>query len=254
MCAWNGGLAVAVFEEDSVLRSAVDRKAMGAYFTNRMVASFLARWAIRSPDDVVLEPSFGQGAFLDAAVRRLDQIGALPNNLYGVELNPESHGYVLHTLARDYGIPQEQLLLQDFFEVNPAEYPADVVIGNPPFIRHHRFTGESRKRAIKRAKEANVHLVASSSCWAPFVIHAVNCLKEKGRIAMVVPAELTYAVYAKPVLRFLKERFERVALLTFGKRLFAELSEDTLLLLADGYRRAHRRSTLIGRDPRRGFA
>ena len=50
---------------------------------------------------------------------------------------------------------------------------------------------------------------------------------------MVVPYELTHATYARPILRFLSRTFGRTILLTFQERVFPDLSEDTLLLLAE---------------------
>ncbi|HEU0046069.1 MAG TPA: hypothetical protein VFQ43_00525, partial [Nitrososphaera sp.] len=53
-----------------------------------------------------------------------------------------------------------------------------------------------------------------------------------GRLAMVLPGELGYAKYALPVLDYLTRSFGKIILLTFKKKLFPGLSEDTLLLLA----------------------
>jgi len=50
---------------------------------------------------------------------------------------------------------------------------------------------------------------------------------------MVLPAELCYAKYAKPVLLFLARSFGRVMVLTFREKLFAHLNESTVLLLCD---------------------
>lgn len=50
---------------------------------------------------------------------------------------------------------------------------------------------------------------------------------------MVIPAEICHAAYARPVLEHLSKSFGAVRLLTFKKKLFPELNEDTLLLLAE---------------------
>jgi hypothetical protein len=46
--------------------------------------------------------------------------------------------------------------------------------------------------------------------------------------------EISYASYARRVLEFLRANFCCVTILTFRKRLFQDLNEDTALLLADG--------------------
>ncbi len=51
---------------------------------------------------------------------------------------------------------------------------------------------------------------------------------------MVMPVELAHAAYARPVLNDLLNTFRRTTLVTFRERLFPELGQDTLLLLAEG--------------------
>lgn len=53
-------------------------KLRGGYYTSPKVAEWLCGWAIQSADDAVLEPSCGDGAFLEAAARRLRALGATP--------------------------------------------------------------------------------------------------------------------------------------------------------------------------------
>ena len=55
---------------------------------------------------------------------------------------------------------------------------------------------------------------------------------------MVIPFEISHASYARPILEHLSLRFETINFLTFRKKLFPDLSEDTLLLLADNRRDA----------------
>jgi adenine-specific DNA-methyltransferase len=63
------------------------RKARGAFFTPQEVADFLTGWAIRTSDDLVLEPSCGEAVFLLSAGRRLSCLGsgpALRRQIHGV--------------------------------------------------------------------------------------------------------------------------------------------------------------------------
>ena len=58
--------------------SAALRKARGAFFTPPLIAEFLGRWAIRSADTRVLDPTCGEAVFLLAAAERLKALGATP--------------------------------------------------------------------------------------------------------------------------------------------------------------------------------
>jgi len=107
-------------------------------------------------------------------------------------------------------------------------------VGNPPFIRYQRFSGEGRKLAMEAAAAQGVSLNQLASSWAAFVVHATGFLVEGGRLGMVIPFELGHATYAREVIAFLSRSYGRVTLLTFRRALFPDLSQDCLLLLAEG--------------------
>jgi adenine-specific DNA methylase len=210
------------------------QKARGAYYTDPVVASFLVRWAMRSPTDRVLDPCFGEGVFLSAAVDRSIALGGTAANIVGIELHRDACALTKRRLRREAMTPS--IVCTDFFHVKAAATGLfSAVVGNPPFIRYQRFNGEQRKVALRRAAEAGVSLSGLTSAWAPFLVHATTFLEPGGRLAVVSPAELCHAVYARPLLRFLRSRFKQALILTFSRRLFPELSADTVLILADGY-------------------
>ena len=46
----------------------------GSYYTSKRIAQYMADWAIRNGNDSFLEPSFGDGVFLDAAFQRYNDL------------------------------------------------------------------------------------------------------------------------------------------------------------------------------------
>ena len=213
----------------------VPAKALGAFYTDAQIAEFLVWWAVRNSREVVLDPSFGGGVFLRAACQRLEAIGGSPHDqVFGVELDVRVHQEITNKLHQEFAIPPRHLTCGDFFEFDqPLSAPVDVVVGNPPFIRYQRFNGATREHAIRKAARAGIALSGLTSSWLPFLVHSTSQLRQGGRLAMVLPFELTHAAYARTGLDFLKRSFGKVNLLTFRQKLFPNLSEDTLLLLAD---------------------
>jgi hypothetical protein len=67
-------------------------KQRSAFFTPAVVSRFLADWAVRSPHDLILEPSCGEAAFLLAAVDALRSRGSdvSGSQLFGIDIHPES--------------------------------------------------------------------------------------------------------------------------------------------------------------------
>ncbi|MHB0885149.1 MAG: Eco57I restriction-modification methylase domain-containing protein [Bacillota bacterium] len=208
------------------------KKATGSYYTDPAVATFLATWAIRRPGERVLEPSFGDGVFLSAAHSRFASLGG-NGQIVGVDINQEAW-----ESAKEF-FPHFELVLNDFFKIPPGAFGLfDAVIGNPPFIRYHYFTGEARKRALSLAAAKGVMIPALASAWAPFIVQAVSHLATGGRLGMVAPYEVTYANYARPVVAYLAKSFGDVKCLTFDTPLFPALNEKTVLLLCSGFGRS----------------
>ena len=216
------------------MTAVASRKARGAFYTPAELADYLAKWAIRTPDDVVVEPSCGEAVFLQAAWQELHTRGqpadsAVP--ILGYEID-KSASEAARDLVSQIGA-RAVVETGDFFDVVPTG-DADAVIGNPPYIRYQSFSGVSREKAQWAALAAGVRLDGLASSWAPFVVHASRFLKDGGRLALVLPAELLHVNYAAPVRRYLMERFGKVTLVTFEKLVFPDVTSEILLLLAEG--------------------
>jgi tRNA1(Val) A37 N6-methylase TrmN6 len=218
------------------------RKERGAFFTPPSIADFLARFAIRSPTDRVLDPTCGEAVFLLAAGDRLKALKTDPTRiseqLTGVDLHAPSLAASGELLGEaGYGA---HLVESDFFNLDtPAQVGDqlgwyDAVIGNPPFIRYQDFNGEARARARAAAFAQGVTLSKLASSWAHTLIHSTAFLKPTGRLAMVLPAELLTVHYAEPVRRFLLDRFEAVNLFMFERLQFRDAEEQVVLLVAHG--------------------
>jgi adenine-specific DNA-methyltransferase len=212
------------------VESATERKARGAFYTPPPIAHFLAEWAITEATRRVLEPSAGDGVFLEAAATRFRELGG-SRELVGVELVAQEAAFAQGAAIEAGWHPR--MIVSDFFDVNPNDVgEVDAVIGNPPWIRYHGFTGDQREKGRVRAAAMGIALSGLASSWAPFVVHACAFLSSTGRLAMVVPAELLHAEYAEPVRKLLTERFASVRLVAFDHHVFEGTQVDALLLLA----------------------
>ncbi len=114
----------------------------------------------------------------------------------------------------------------------------DCAAGNPPFIRYHRFSGQVRETAFRLCRKYGAEFSSLASSWAPFLVATATLLKEGGRMAFVVPAEIGHAPYASPLLEFFADSFEFIQVIAVREKLFPELSEDCWLLLASNYGRS----------------
>lgn len=213
------------------------RRNLGTYYTPENAARVLVRWALDGRTGYVLDPSFGGCSFLRQASEELHALGEpLPGRfVYGVDIDIDAWDHARE--LTNSGVPPENVRISDFFTLQPGDIlPAgfDAVVGNPPYVRHHRFQDEARTRAVEAMAQAGIRLSARASAWAYFVVHAAAFVKPTGRLAFLLPGALLHAEYAAPVFRLLKDRFASVRIFKLAERLFDDAQEETLALLASG--------------------
>ena len=219
------------------------RKARGAFFTPLPIAEHLTSWAINgNPAATILDPTCGEAVFLQAAGRELKALGCptsdLDSQLFGVDLHSDSLSEAMRLLEAEN--LDAHLIASDFFAVPPpsqlgAPLPyLDAVVGNPPFVRYQEHVGESRRLSVAAALAQGVRLNGLASSWAASLVHACGFLKDEGRLAMVLPAELLTVGYAEPIREWLRRRFESVHLVMFERLQFEDALEKVVLVLAEG--------------------
>ena len=173
------------------------RKARGAFFTPPELARFVARWAIRFPDDHVLEPACGEAEFLVAASDCLRSLGCksavAERNVVGCEVHEASAEKAVGRLGA-LGC-SANIVVSDFLRLAP-DPSFDVVIGNPPYVRFQSLSSDQKDAIGAIAERHGVAVSSLSSLWMPFVLHSVSFLKPGGRLGLVLPAELLTVNYA----------------------------------------------------------
>jgi adenine-specific DNA-methyltransferase len=207
---------------------------LGEVYTNPIIASFLVKWAVSSGTKRILEPGCGDAVFLRTAAQLIKQGKLNPAvELIGVELSSIALRQAQDKFA-EFERVKVRMFERNFFDVSKDELgPVDVVAGNPPFIRHHKFKGYRLQTAVERCLEAGVNLPRTASSWAYFLVYACTMLRPGGRMAMVVPEELLVAEYSRSIWKFLSGQFERILILSPRDPIFRSVIQKTVLLLGD---------------------
>jgi len=219
-----------------------NQKLRGGYYTPAQIARFLAKWAICSASDEVLEPSCGDGSLLEAAALRLLQLGASPaqvnRQLRATELY-ESEAILARRRLENLGVPSDDMIaVSDFFSCDDQSWgiigrQCDVVIGNPPFLRYHSFPEDQRGRAFRIMQTAGLSPSKLTNSWVAFLVATSLRLRANGRLAMVIPAELLQVKYAEQTRAFLAKHFGAITIVTFRRLVFAGIQQEVVLLLAE---------------------
>jgi len=219
-------------------------KLRGGYYTPPQLTRWLANWAIRKSTDRVLEPSCGDGGFVDAAAVRLLELGApvskAVQQLRGIEIVPTEAEKARTRLRPTLGIAGNKTVeTADFFSwAKDTDELFDVVIGNPPFIRYQSFPEPSRTLAMTAMVDEGLKPNKLTNIWVPFIVAAATKLERGGRMALVIPAELLQVTYAGQLRRFLTDRFSRIDVVACNELFFDGAEQEVVLVLAQGARPA----------------
>ncbi len=213
-------------------------KLRGGYYTPSPIAEFICTWAIQNDNDLVLEPSCGDGNFVEAAIRRFNELGVFGQDLYGrirgVELIPEE-AIKAANRAANFGLNNDTIVNNDFFSFisNQENATFNSIVGNPPFIRYQNFPPKHRDIAIKMMEDIGLKPNKLTNIWVPFLVICSSLLTENGRLGMVIPAELFQVKYAEQTRVFLSNYFERITIVTFKKLVFDGIQQEVVLLLCE---------------------
>lgn len=213
-------------------------KLRGGYYTPSPIAEFICSWAIQNDNDLVLEPSCGDGNFIEAAIERFNELGINGDDLYGrikgVELIPEEAQKAVRRAA-NFGLNGDTIINNDFFSFisNQEGITYNSIIGNPPFIRYQNFPPKHRDIAIKMMEELGLKPNKLTNIWVPFLVICSSLLAENGRLGMVIPAELFQVKYAEETRIFLSNFFERITIVTFKKLVFDGIQQEVVIMLCE---------------------
>lgn len=225
--------------QDEIAENIDARKLRGGYYTPKPITDFVCKWAITEPTQCILEPSCGDGNFIESAIERLLKLGVQKENLFGlvkgIEFNDiEAEKSKLR--AAKYGLNSTTIINADFFDYISGKDEAkkfDVVVGNPPFIRYQNFPEEHRERAFEMMRTIGLNPNKLTNIWVPFLVISSNALTKYGRLGMVIPAELFQVKYAAETRVFLSNFFARITIVTFKKLVFDDIQQEIVLLLCE---------------------
>ncbi|AIY02982.1 hypothetical protein ART_3383 [Arthrobacter sp. PAMC 25486] len=205
-----------------------EKRRLGSYFTSSDATNLMVEWALRDPSETVLEPSLGDGSFLRAIQQHANTQNWPVPHVRASEIDPATaQGAVEAGL-----IDSSELHVGDF--LTSKHPPVNAVVGNPPYVRIRALDQNQATNALRATEKAmGAPMDPAGSVWMPFVAKSTSELKMGGRLAFVLPLDFTYVRYARPLWKFLGENFGNIRILRFRQRIFPEILQNVLILLAD---------------------
>lgn len=209
-----------------LIKDASKDKLRGGFYTPKEIADFMLNWAINGNKSMdILEPSCGDGIFLQITKEK-----QIPYHSFtAVEFDEYEYGK-----AKLIGLENSNLINDDFHNycLNTDDR-FDLVIGNPPYIRYQYFSKEQQQLAERIFKKSKLKYSKLTNAWVSFVVGSSQLLKEKGKIAFVLPAEVLQVSYAQQLREFLAHFYNKINIVSFEKLVFPEIQQEVVLLLCE---------------------
>lgn len=207
-------------KEVDASKSLSERNANGQYSTPFELAHVMVGQALRdrhwqSGDGAVhvFEPACGSGVFLSALLA----IPHAPAFLFtGVERDPDYAGICKSVFASK----NVRIVEGDFFIVSETEAfqaSADVLVANPPYVRHHHLAFEDKLRLQSRVlRELGIQISGLSGLYVYFILLADRLLRSGAVASWLIPGEFLYTNYGKALREYLLNRVTLLRLHTFA--------------------------------------
>ena len=209
-----------------------EQKLRGAYYTPLQLANAMVNLCASDSIHTVLEPSCGDGVFLDSLrqLNLIEQIGTID----AVEIEPDE----AEKVRRNYRNYQNiHVLNEDFFEfysrMVDAKTQYDLILGNPPYIRYQYLTETQREFQSNILTSHGMKANKLINAWVAFLVACVQLLSENGRIAFVIPAEILQVAYAEDLRLFLSEHLAKITLITFEQLIFPDIEQEVVVFIGE---------------------
>lgn len=180
-----------------------ERNIMGQFSTPNMLANdvlihakniFPKRGRVR-----FLDPAFGTGSFYSAL-----------NNAFPESRIEAATGF---EIDEHYGKPASKLWegtdldyqLADFTKQNPPteDEKYNLIICNPPYVRHHHINGQKERLQAKALEAANMKLSGLAGLYCHFMAIAHPWMKKNGIAGWLIPSEFMDVNYGQAVKDYL---------------------------------------------------
>lgn len=232
-------------------KDASDQKLNGRYFTPRMIAQYITDWVLDQHHiENVLEPSCGEGVFLDYLSKRRH---AGDVNVVAIEIddyfskiaadhddNSEwfsswkqfsqylskavKNGYYSSVVNDDFYVAYKEGLMNQRYQA---------ILGNPPYIRYQYLTEEQREEQSHILVNNGMRSNKLINAWVSFTVACVSCMDADSRIGLVVPAELLQVKYSEDLRQYLVQQLNKLTIITFENLVFDGIEQEVVLLLGE---------------------
>ena len=186
-------------------KTQTERNKLGQFATPTVLATDILEYAktLLSTFQQIrfLEPAFGTGAFYSALLQVFPS--ARIAKAWGYEIDPHYGKEAIKFWANT----PLTLNIADFTQIIPPvsnESKANLLICNPPYVRHHHLSTEEKSRLQKLTKQIiGIRLNGLSGLYCYFLLISHAWMADGGLAGWLIPSEFMAVNYGREVKQYL---------------------------------------------------
>lgn len=210
------------------------QKLRGGYYTPQNLADYVSKWVLEKQPKSVLEPSCGDGVFIQALHNnKCDKnIKLSCFELLDTEVQKASN------LCSQLGFQNASVTAGDFLvwannQLNQKSELFDAVIGNPPFIRYQFLEKSFQEQAELVFKQLDQKFTKHTNAWVPFLLSTLALLNKGGRMAMVIPSEIINVMHAQSLRSYMGEICSKIVIIDPKEIWFEDTLQGAVIIMAE---------------------
>jgi hypothetical protein len=187
------------------MKTQTERNKLGQFATPNVLATDILEYAktlLPASQQVrFLDPAFGTGAFYSALLRIFPSLRIV--KAWGYEIDP----YYGKEAIKLWANTPLKLNIVDFTQATPPvsnESKVNLLICNPPYVRHHHLSTEEKSRLQRLTKQIiGIRLNGLSGLYCYFLLISHAWIADGGLAGWLIPGEFMDVNYGEQIKQYL---------------------------------------------------
>lgn len=222
------------------------QKLRGGYYTPQNLADYVTKWVLSNKPQTILEPSCGDGVFIQAVANNYEyDIELSCFELFDIEAAKALERCKLNNLI-NATVTEGDFLVWANEQLKKKQPIFDGVLGNPPFIRYQFLEKNFQEQAQLVFEQLDLKFTKHTNAWVPFLLSSLALLKEGGRMGMVIPSEINHVMHAQSLRSYLGHICSKIVIIDPKEIWFEDTLQGAVIILAEKKQEPNERSQGVG--------